>query len=63
MHGAGALMADALARAGAMSPDLEPVLGDQLAAMEHLENAIRLLQPQRNRDQDGGALRAAARSR
>ena len=45
MHGAQAVIADALQRAASMSPDLEPALGDQSAAMEHVESAIRLLQP------------------
>ena len=47
MHGARAVIAGALERAASMSPDLEPALGDQSAAMEHVENAIRLLQPPR----------------
>ena len=45
MHSASALLADAEQRAVSMSPELEPVLEDQLAAVEHLENALRALAP------------------
>ena len=45
MNSAATLLADAAARAGAMSPELEPTLGDQTAAMEHLEAALRALAP------------------
>lgn len=45
MHSASALLADAEQRAGSMSPELEPALEDQLAAVEHLENALRALAP------------------
>ena len=45
MQSAGAVMADALQHAAAMSPDLEPALTGQLAAIEHIENAIALLRP------------------
>ena len=41
MHGAGALLADAASRAA--SPMLEPALEDQMAALEHLENALAAL--------------------
>lgn len=52
MHAAGAVIDDAVQRAASMSPDLEPALGDQRAAIEHVENAIRLLQPPQ--ESDGG---------
>ena len=45
MTGAAAVLADAAAKADAMSPELEPTLADQTAAMEHLENALRILAP------------------
>lgn len=45
MTGAATVLADAAAKAGAMSPELEPTLTDQTAAMEHLENALRALVP------------------
>ena len=37
-----------------MSPHLEPALDDQVAAIGHLENAIRLLRPPSPEDQDSG---------
>ena len=43
MRSAGALLADAATRAA--SPVLEPALTDQMAAVEHLENALRALVP------------------
>ena len=43
MHGAGALLVDAATRAA--SPMLEPALADQVAAIEHLENALAALAP------------------
>ncbi|MCY4451275.1 MAG: hypothetical protein OXC01_04940 [Immundisolibacterales bacterium] len=43
MHGAGARLADAATRAA--SPMLEPALEDQVAAIEHLENALAALAP------------------
>ncbi len=53
MHSAGTLLSDAVQRAASMSPALEPALTEQLAAMEHLENAMRLLKPpQQQPDQD-----------
>ena len=52
MHGAGTLLADAVARASNMSPELEPALTDQGAAIEHLENALRALSPP-DEDQQG----------
>jgi len=39
--------------AATMSVDLEPTLDMQLAAMEHLENAIRILQPPQQQQQQG----------
>ncbi len=53
MHAAGAVIDDAVQRAASMSPDLEPALADQRTAIEHLENAIRLLQPPQQGDGDG----------
>ena len=55
MNSAATLLADAAARAGAMSPELEPTLADQTAAMEHLEAALRALAPpdQQPRDEQG----------
>ena len=53
MVGARAVLADAAERAASMSPDLEPALADQLAAIEHVENAIRLLQPPQQNDEGG----------
>ena len=55
MHSASAGLGDAAERAVNMTPELEPLLGDQTAAIEHLENALRALSPP-NRDQpDQGA--------
>ena len=48
MHGASATLTDAAKRAGAMSPELEPALEDQLAALDHLQNALRTLSPPQN---------------
>ncbi len=54
MQSAAAALVHAAARAGAMSPELEPTLTDQTAAMEHLENALRALAPdQPPRDSQG----------
>ena len=50
MQSAAAQLADAAGRAGAMSPELEPALENQIAAIEHLENALQALSPP---DQDG----------
>lgn len=49
MTSAATMLADAAAKAGAMSPELEPTLADQTAAMEHLENALRALAPPNQR--------------
>ena len=54
MHGASAVLNDAAPKAATMSPELEPALDDQVAALEHLENALRALAPpdgQRNQQQ------------
>lgn len=53
MASAQAVLADAVERAASMSPDLEPALTDQVAAIEHVENAIRLLQPPQQNDEAG----------
>ena len=54
MQSAAVALAQAAAHASAMSPELEPTLTDQTAAMEHLENALRALAPQdRPRDSQG----------
>ncbi len=53
MQSAGVGLADAAGRTAAVVPDIEPILGDQLQAMVHLENALRLLQPpEQQQDQD-----------
>ena len=52
MQSAAAALADAVGRAANMTPELEPALGDQTAAIEHLENALRALSPP-NQDQSG----------
>ena len=52
MHGANAIMAAAAEAAAAASPDLTPALDEQVAAIERLENALKLLQPPRQ--DDGG---------
>ena len=60
MLSAATMLADGADRATTMSPDLEPALEDQLAAMEHLENALKELvppeqsQPQQGEDQQQG---------
>ena len=54
MHSAGALLDEAAARAANMSPELEPALTDQTAAMEHLENALRALSPPDQDQQNQG---------
>ena len=53
MHSASAVLNDAAPKAATMSPELEPALDDQVAALEHLENALRALAPEgeRNRQQ------------
>lgn len=53
MRDAGAVLSDAVQYADVRSTDLEPALEDQVAAMEHLENAIRLLQPPSPKQQQG----------
>lgn len=53
MQSAGVGLADASGAATAALPDLEPILGDQLQAMVHLENAIRLLQPPEQQQDQG----------
>ncbi len=54
MLSAATLLADGSRRATTMSPDLEPALDDQLAAMEHLENALKELVPPQPQQQQGG---------
>ena len=51
MLSAATMLIDGASRATTMSPDLEPALEDQLAAMEHLENALRELVPPQPRQQ------------
>ena len=54
MHSAGTLLADAVPKAATMSPELEPALDDQVAALEHLEKALQALAPpdgDRNQEQ------------
>ena len=45
MASAQAVLAEAAARAGAMSPELEPALDDQQAALDHLDAALLALAP------------------
>ena len=52
MAGAAATLADGAARAGTMSPELEPALEDQIKALDHLENALRALSPPDGEQQD-----------
>ena len=52
MAGAAATLADGAARAGTMSPELEPALEDQIKALDHLENALRALSPPEGEQQD-----------
>ena len=54
MHGASATLANAAERAGAMSPELEPALEDQLAALDHLQNALRALAPPDSQQNQSG---------
>ena len=54
MHSAAAMLADAAERAVTMSPELEPALEDQLAALDHLQNALRALTPPQNPQGDDG---------
>ena len=51
MLSAATMLLDGANRATTMSPDLEPALEDQLAAMEHLENALKELVPPQQRQQ------------
>jgi len=53
MTGAATMLADAAKRATTMSPEMEPALEDQRAAMEHLENALAELAPPEQRQQQG----------
>ena len=55
MHSASAELGDAAERAVNMTPELEPLLGDQTAAIEHLENALRALSPPNQDQPDQGA--------
>lgn len=65
MAAAKAVLAEVAARAGAMSPELEPALADQQAALDHLDNALAALAPpegqqnQQGQDQSGGGEQAA----
>ena len=45
MRGAAASLEAAAARAASMSPELEPVMADQVAALEHIEAALLALSP------------------
>ena len=54
MHGASATLDNAAERAGTMSPELEPALEDQLAALDHLQNALRALAPPDSQQNQGG---------
>ena len=54
MRGAAATVSAAAEAAGRMSPHLEPALADQVAAIGHIENAIRLLRPPSPDDQNPG---------
>ena len=54
MLAAATMLADGAERAKTMSPILEPALEDQLAAMEHLENALKELVPPEQRQQPQG---------
>ena len=54
MLSAATIVTDGANRATTMSPDLEPALEDQLAAMEHLENALKALSPPEQRQQPQG---------
>ena len=54
MRGAAATVSAAAEAARSMSPHLEPVLADQVAAIGHIENAIRLLRPPSPEDQNAG---------
>lgn len=53
MRGAAGTVSAAAEAAGRMSPHLEPALADQVAAIGHIENAIRLLRPPDDQDAGG----------
>ena len=53
MRGAAATVSAAQEAVQNMSPHIEPALDDQVAAMGHIENAIRLLRPPEDGDQGG----------
>ena len=53
MRGAAGTVSAAAEAAERMSPHLEPVLADQVAAIGHIENAIRLLRPPDDQDAGG----------
>lgn len=52
LRGADGLLAEARDRAATMSVDLEPTLTEQQAALEHLANALRILEPPKEDPQD-----------
>ena len=54
MLSAATILIDGANRATTMSPDFEPALEDQLAAMEHLENALKELVPPQQRQRQQG---------
>lgn len=64
MAAAKAVLTEVAARAGAMSPELEPALADQQAALDHLDAALAALAPpegqenQQGQGQSGGGERA-----
>ena len=53
MARATATLDDAAVRAETMSPELEPALEDQLAALDHLQNALEALSPPREQEDQG----------
>ena len=53
MARATATLDDAAVRAATMSPELEPALEDQLAALDHLQNALQSLQPPSGQEDRG----------
>ena len=53
MRGAAGTVSAAAEAAERMSPHLEPALADQVAAIGHIENAIRLLRPPDDQDAGG----------
>ena len=54
MRGAAATVSAAAEAVQSMSPHLEPALADQVAAIGHIENAIRLLRPPSPEEEDSG---------